>query len=424
MDIAIRNGFVFEKKGIRRADVGIDGNQIAAIETGITADYSIDASGGIVIPGLINAHTHTPMSLFRGLADDVTLHDWLENHIWPLEQHMTQEETRAGAKLGILKLIKTGTTTYSELYFHNEAIVEAVQESKIRANISWGIASKEMSFDEISKAIDKGRALIEKLRSTNRVKPMVAPHAPYTCHDWVIEELVAIANEYNCPLHTHLDETEDEKQLSSSEYNSSVQRLDELGFWDEDSVAAHAVHTPKDDLSLLASRGASIVHCPTANLKLSSGIAPVNKMRDIGLSVSIGTDSAASNNTLDMFREMRETALLAKHKAREPEALSAREVFDMATQGGARTLGRNSGELTPESLADIVVVDLDSIAMTPAHDIVSNLVYAATGNCVETVLIDGNVVMENREVLTMDEEAVKKDAQEAVQKILRRHKKS
>ncbi len=371
-------------------------------------EMTLDGRDKLALPGFVNAHTHLAMVLLRGYSDDRNLQEWLEQDIWPAERKLTEEDVYWASLVGIAEMLRSGTTTFSDMYFFMDAVAQAVKESGMRALLSYGIiapqpgekAQRELSITE--------RFLRDwHTRAEGRIRVAVGPHAPYTCCNEVWRDATALAMQYNTLIHTHLQETRTEVSDSLKQYQKSpTERLESLGVFQAKTVVAHGVHLSDSDVRTLVERGVGLAHCPTSNLKLGSGIAPIKKYREMGLRVGIGTDGPASNNNLDMLEELRLAALLAKRE--NPTALPAAEVLRMATSEGAQALGLEGvGHLAEGFQADIILVDMQSAHWQPGHNPVSDLVYAAQASDVTTVIIAGRVVMKDREILTFDEENAK-----------------
>ncbi|MDY6780628.1 MAG: amidohydrolase family protein [Halobacteria archaeon] len=423
MDTLIADGYVLVEDGVVEADVGIVDGRVENVGEVDDADETVDASGCLVLPGLVNAHTHAPMTLLRGYADDLPLETWLRDRIWPAEAHLTDDDIRAGARLAALEMIRTGTTAFGDMYFGMEEVADVVEESGLRARLGYGIITEGKDEDEARDEFETGVEFAEEYDGTadGRVRTMLTPHAPYTCDDWLLESAAERASELGCPLHTHLSETEDEVDETLADTGERpTWYLDEIGFWEGDAYVAHAVHLEPDEVRHLSDKDVSVAHCPSANMKLASGAAPVAEMVDRGVNVAVGTDGVASNNNLDMFEEMRHAALLSKVTEGDAAALPARSALDAATRNGAYALGFNAGAVEPRRPADIAVVDLDAPHLSPEHDLVSHAVYSAKGSDVKATVVDGEVLMDDGEVRTLDEDRVIREAQEAARELVSR----
>jgi 5-methylthioadenosine/S-adenosylhomocysteine deaminase len=385
----------------REASVYVEDDRIVEIGRRREADVTIDGRGKALLPGLVNTHTHAAMALLRGYADDMALQDWLTEKIWPAEAKLTPDAIYWGTKLACLEMIKTGTTCFNDMYFHMDRAAQAVHEMGLRAYLSEGFidlldaARGETLLKENERILNRIAAFGSK-----RVVPAVGPHAIYTVSKESLRALKDLADARGCVYHIHVGETSQEVEDSKDDHGKSpVQLLDSLGVLGPNVVAAHAVWLDDADIRTFAERGVKVAHCPVSNMKLAvSRAMPLDVMRAAGLTVSLGTDGPASNNNLDMFQTMKAAALLHKFATGEPTTATARTIFDLATVGGARALGFPGGEVAVGKIADLILLDLERPELTPRHDLVSNVVYAATGSCVDTVICDGRVIMEHREV--------------------------
>lgn len=354
----------------------------------------VDRPGHVLLPGLVNAHTHSAMTLFRGLADDLPLDTWLNQHIWPSEARwVTPDFVRDGAELALLEMLLGGTTTFGDMYFFPDVVARAVAESGMRAVVGMIV----LEFPTVwarspEEYLSKGLALRDQFKGHPRVSTMFAPHAPYTVSDRTFEQMRVLADELDAPVQMHLLETAAEIPASIEQFQCRpLQRLDALGMVTPLLAAVHMSHLDAGDIELLAGRGASVVHCPESNLKLASGLCPVARLAAAGINVALGTDGAASNNDLDMFGEMRTAALLAKGVAQMADVLPASAILQMATLNGARALGLGDriGSLVPGKDADLICVDLARPATQPAYSPVSQLVYAVSRDQVTDVWVAG-----------------------------------
>ncbi len=405
----------FDKGGriVPDGALAIRGREIAALGTKdeITSRYSarevIDASHCLVLPGLINGHTHAAMTCFRGIADDLPLMEWLKGYIFPAEaKNVNPELVYWGTMLAAAEMIRSGTTTFSDMYLFEDEAARAVKQAGMRCLLGEGL------FDFPSpnaKTPAEGLAYAERLISKWRDDPLinifVTPHSLYTCSADLLRQAKSLARRYDLPLGIHLLENEAEKRLIREKTaNDALSYLLELGLLDERLIAYHCVALDEGDMDLLAARGASVITNPESNMKLASGAAPVARMIEAGIKVGLGTDGCASNNNLDMFQEMDSAAKLSKVTRLDPTALDAATVLKMATKEGAAALGfKDVGTLEAGKKADIIIVDLRKPHLTPLYREYSQLVYSAGGADVETVIIDGRVVMKNRRLLTIDE---------------------
>jgi 5-methylthioadenosine/S-adenosylhomocysteine deaminase len=361
----------------------------------------------VLIPGLVNLHTHSPMALMRGLADDLALMDWLRNHIWPAEtQLMSPAFVRDGTLLACAEMLRGGITCFSDMYFFPEAVAEATLEAGMRAAI--GMIVIEMPSPYAGDARDylaKGLAMRDAFRDEPLLSFCLAPHAPYTVSDATFERIATYAAELDVPIEIHLHETEDEiRESVAAHHTRPIARLERLGLLGPGLIAVHAVHMQESEIDLLAQHGCSVAHCPSSNLKLASGIAPIPAMLKKGINVGLGTDGAASNNRLDVLTEMRLAALLAKGGSGDPTVVPAHVALHMATLAGAKALGLDQriGSLASGKRADITAVRLTDLELTPLYDPVSHLVYAAGREHVTHVWIDGKLKLDNGTLTSID----------------------
>ncbi len=382
----------------------------------------LDGKGKVAMPGLINAHTHLSMTLFRGFADDLPLDVWLKEKIWPLEAKLTGYDCYVGALLGCLEMLKTGTTCFVDMYFFMEDVAKAVKEAGIKAFLSYGMIDlfsskrREVELKKTKKFIN----FIKKF-GNGKIKPLLGPHAPYTCSKDMLLEVRELANEENLKITIHCSETRKEVEEVRRKFGKRpVEYLNSIGFLDKDVLLAHCVWLSPLEVFTLVKKQVSIAYNPISNMKLASGICPVHVFLKNNVNVTIGTDSCASNNNLDMFEEMKVASLLPKINVYKPDVINAYQILEMATVNAAKFLEMNSGSIEVGKDADIILLDLNSPFMNPIHNIMSNIVYAANGSCVDTVIIDGEVVVRNKKVLTLDEEEVIRKAREAAYDLINR----
>jgi len=387
------------------------------------ADDRLDATGGLVIPGLVNAHTHVAMTLFRGAADDKPLGDWLREDIWPVEAELRADDVRAGTALGVAEMIRSGTTAFGDMYFFMPEVADVVAESGLRARLGHGCITVGTSEAAAHEEFEQGLAFAREHdgRADGRVRTMFTPHSLTTVDEAFYREYLPAAREAGLPVHLHANESADEVDPIVEEQGvRPLVYADEMGVLDEHAFLAHGVHVDERERDLLAERGTGVVHCPASNMKLASGMAPVQALREADVTVALGTDGAGSNNDLDMFDEMRDAAMLGKLAANDASAVPAGSVVEMATVAGADLLGFDSGRIEPGANADLAVLDLDTPRLTPEHDLVSHLAYAATGGDVCHTVCDGQVLMRDRELLTLDLETVMAEAGEHAQALFER----
>lgn len=383
-------------------DIYIENRTIRRIGTDLSmpADKVINGRHKAVIPGLVNAHTHAAMTLFRGFGDDMKLMPWLQEKIWPNEAKLTRDDVYWGTKLACLEMIKSGTTTFLDMYHKFHATAEAVEEMGLRAVISG------VCFDHFDpEQAERGKRINERLYSESerygkRIGFALGPHAIYTVSGELLQWSDAFAREHDIPLHLHLAETEGEVRDCVREFGvTPVRYLYELGILSPRLTLAHGLYIDDDEIRMLADHQVKVVHNPASNMKLGSGIRfKFCEMRQAGVTVALGTDGCSSSNNLDMVEAMKLAALLGKGWRKDPEAIPAKEIFEAATVQGAVALGLNSGRMAEGCLADLCLVDLKIPAFTPNHDFISNLVYAANGGCIDTVICDGKILMENKKV--------------------------
>ena len=423
MSILIKNGRILygESPEVIEADLLIEGNRISEIKKGLDApaDYVIDAKGRIISPGFVNAHTHSPMGLFRGLADDLPLMDWLEKYIWPREAKLTREITKVGAYLGVLEMIKTGTTAFLDMYFFMDAVAEVVLESGLRGYLSYGmidLGDPDKTEKELKGALET-MEFIERLGS-ERVQFVFGPHAPYTCSLSLLRRVRELADEHGKLITIHVSETQSEIGRIVERYGKSpVELLDDIGFLGRDVIIAHGVWLDSRDIHILARHGVTVAHNPASNMKLASGVMPLEKLLKAGVNVALATDGSASNNNLDMLEEMKLAALLHKVYNFDPTVADARTVFRMATVNGAKALRLKAGVIKEGYLADLAIINFSRPHLWPINNVISHLVYSANGNDVETTIVDGKILMLDQEVLTLDEEKILEKAERAVEKL-------
>jgi 5-methylthioadenosine/S-adenosylhomocysteine deaminase len=413
---------------ITNGALAVDGTDIVAVGAAdvISRQFrgrdTIDAREQIVMPGLINTHTHAPMVLFRGLADDLALMEWLTKYIFPAEARTVSPEfVRAGTRLAALEMIESGTTTYADMYYFEEEIARETRAAGLRGVlgetiIQFPVADAKTPQDGLARA----ERYIAEFKNDPLITPAVAPHAMYTNDAATLIASRELSKKYGVPTIIHLAETRDEVKTSQDQYKKSpVAFLDGLGFLGPGVLAAHAVWVSPEEVHLLKSRGVGIAHNPESNMKLASGTAPVPAYLDAGVALGLGTDGAASNNDLDMFEAMRVAAFLHKLQTSDPRVVSAKQALQMATIGGARALGmeRQIGSLEPGKRADFIVVGTSAARQTPMYDPVSHLVYVTHGDDVQTTVVNGKVLMRDRQVLTLDAAAVLNEARGWQQKV-------
>ena len=385
-------------------------------------DKIIDAEGKILLPGLINTHTHVSMTLFRGLADDLSLDSWLNDHIWPMEANLNGDYCYIGALLGAVELIKSGTTTFSDMYFYMEDVARAVEDAGIRAVLSYGM----IDFGDAEKREAEIEENLQLFKSCNgmadgRIKVFFGPHSPYTASEDLLIKVRELADEYNMGIHIHVSETEkeindslDEKGLKPFEY------LEKIGFLGPDVVAAHCVWLSDEEIEIIKKHDVKVSHNPCSNMKLASGIAPVSKLIENDICVSIGTDGASSNNNLDLIEELKTASLLQKVSTLDPKVLTSDEAITMATIKGAEALGLENeiGSIEVGKKADIILIDTNSANMVPdSSSLSSNVIYSANGSNVDTTICNGKILMENKKLTVLDEQEIYDKAKKAIKEL-------
>jgi 5-methylthioadenosine/S-adenosylhomocysteine deaminase len=426
VSLIVTGGTVVTMDGARRVlpdgAVAIEGDSIvavdtsAAIEARFTASTRVEASRQVVLPGLVNTHGHAPMVLYRGLADDLALMEWLERYIFPAEARTVSEEmVRVGTRLAALEMIQSGTTTFADMYYFEDVIAETAGAAGMRGVLGQTIIRFPVADAKTpSEALARAERFIQRFKDDALVTPAVAPHSAYTLDKATLLASRDLAARHSVPLLIHLAETEDEvRTLREQSGLSPTGYLESIGFFAPRTLAAHGVWVSADDIAVLKRREVGVSHNPESNMKLASGTAPVPQYLAAGVALGLGTDGAASNNDLDMFEAMRQAAFLHKLHSKDPRAVPAATVLEMATLGGARALGMADriGSLEPGKRADLIVVGMARARQTPRYDPISHLVYATRGDDVVTTIVNGRVLMRDRQVLTLDEPAVLRDAE-------------
>jgi 5-methylthioadenosine/S-adenosylhomocysteine deaminase len=390
----------------------------------LRAEKIIDGHGKVAMPGLVNCHTHLAMTLFRGIAEDQPLEKWLKETIWPLEAKLKPRDIYDGALLGCLEMIKSGTTTFADMYFYEDHVAKTVEKAGLRAVLAQGILEagvprrgEKMLQDSVNFARRyKGYAY-------GRVTVQLGPHALYTCSPSLLAKVRQKASDLNVGIHMHLAESEETVNQTKQKHDlAEVELLEKIGFLDSDVLAAHCIHLTEKEMQLLAKHDVKVSYNPVANMKLAQGAAKIKDLLDLGVTVGIGTDGPASNNNLDMFQSMKIATLLQKQYYKDPTVLPAQTVLKMATIDGAKALGleKTVGSLEVGKKADVILIDFKKPHLTPVHDFYANIVYSASGSDVDTVIVDGKTLMENKNVKTLDEEEVVLKAQKTATDIPKR----
>ncbi len=396
-------------------------NKSGQLSAEVPADFTvIEGDGKVAMPGLINTHTHAAMTLFRGYADDMPLMPWLEEKIFPAESRLQAEDVFWGTMLANLEMLRFGTTFFADMYFFMDEVAKAVEISGMRACLSRGLVGVAPNGLE---SLEQGISFVKNWQgqAQGRITTRLGPHAPYTCPADYLQKVVAASDQLGVGLHMHLAETAGEvQQLIDAASLNPIQWMENLGAFERPVLAAHCVHVTPQDLEILARRAVGVAHNPESNMKLASGVAPVPQMLARGVTVGLGTDGAASNNNLDMFQEMRSAALLHKVITQDPTVLPAYQVLEMATAGGARCLGLDQeiGQLKPGYKADVILVDLNKPHLCPRHDLAAHLVYAALASDVHTVIVDGKILMQAGQILTLPEKDIMEKVEERARKLV------
>ena len=402
-----------QRRTLSPGALAIDGTDIVdidapdAIATRYTAAESVDARSQIVLPGLINTHTHAPMVMYRGLADDLALMEWLQKYIFPAEaKTVSPEMVRTGTRLAALEMIESGTTTYADMYYFEEEIAKATREAGLRGVLGETIIQFPVADAKTpAEGLVRAERYIRQFSDDPLIVPAVAPHAMYTNDKATLLACAELGRRYNVPVLIHLAETEDELRGAREQHQSTpVAYLESIGFWGPRTLAAHGVWVNDEDIAILKRHSIGVSHNPESNMKLASGTAPVTKYLAADVALGLGTDGAASNNDLDMFEAMRQASFLAKHASHDPTAVPAQVALDMATIGGARALGMDKmiGSLEAGKRADVITVSISAARQTPLYNVVSHLVYATRGDDVRTTIVNGKVLMKDRAVRTLN----------------------
>ena len=426
MRTLVTNAYVLDMVGevpnIEKKDILIENNIIKKIEKDIDKEIEVDekinAKNMLVMPGLINTHTHLAMSIFRGYKTDKKLMDWLESAIFPVEDKLKPEDIYWNSYLSCLEMIKSGTTTCNDMYLGMNKTVEAINDTGLRAVVAWCIKD-----DSIKDKVEQTREYAKRYNTdeNGKIRIYVSADAPHTCNPDTIKLCVDLAKELNTGLHIHLAETIDEETKIKSRYNKrSTEYLNDLEVFDVPVVLAHGIYVSDSDIEILKKIKGGISHNPISNCKLSSGICDVVKLRKNGINIGLGTDGIGSTTTMDMFEEMKTAAYLQKVNTMEPSSISAYDILKMATIEGAKVLGLENeiGTLEPGKKADMIFIKTDKLHMCPANDVCANLVYSSNGADVESVMIDGKVIMQNRKMINLDEKQVMKQVKKIAKRLL------
>lgn len=410
---------------IKNTNIYIEKNKISHIgdiKENKKVDRVIDGTNKVAMPGLINAHTHIGMSFFRNYADDLPLQEWLTQKIWPAEAKLTADDIYWGSLLSMVEMIQSGTTTFCDMYFFMEEVGKGLEKSGMRGVLTRGLIEEKGLEKE---KIEYTRNLYNEWngREDGRIKVMVAPHAPYTCSPSYIEDILDLAVELNSEIHIHLSETKKEVEDSVKAYGKSpIKHVYDLGLFKQPTIAAHCVHVDDEDIRILEENNVSPVYNPSSNLKLASGFAPVDKMLKSGINVALGTDGSSSNNNLNMFEEIHLASIVNKAVNMDAISVKAYDALRMATINGAKALNWDNeiGSIEINKKADIILIDMNKPHLYPLHNEVSALAYSVQGSDVDTVIVDGNIIMEKREMKTLDVEKIMYNANRCTRDLLNR----
>ena len=432
VDLLITGGTIITMDGshriIENGAIAVRDGEIQQIGTagelrGTRAKQIINATGRVIIPGLINTHTHVPMSLFRGIADDLDLNEWLTRYIFPAEgKNVDEPFVRAGTRLGLAEMIRGGTTTYCDMYYFEDAIADETKKAGVRGVLGETVIDFPVADNKTwDQAMAYSERYLSKWKNDPLVVPAIAPHAPYTVSEAHLRQVRALSDKLNAAVVIHVAETKKERDdIKKDHGDTPAKYLNRIGFLSDRVITAHDVFVTGDEIDIFKRLGVGVAHNPQSNMKLASGVAPVPEMLAKDVAVGLGTDGAASNNDLNMWEEMDTAAKLHKEFTGDPKVVTAEQAFEMATIRGARALHLDKlvGSVEIGKRADIVIVDWDDLNQTPFYNYYSTLVYATKANDVRTVIIDGRVVMLDRRLLTLNENAIKKDANIYRQKII------
>ncbi len=433
LDLLIQNADVLRtapgEVGVHhRHDIAIQGNRIDAIQPNGQIDPGrarevIDATAMIAMPGLINAHCHNAMVLFRGAGEDVSIERWFNDVIWPLESNLTPEDVYWGALLGLAEMIEAGVTTVADHYFYMDEVARATEQAGTRANLCWavfslGVEAPEAKLQETAEWVERWQG-----GANGRITAWLGPHAPYTCDEGFLQKTTDQAKRLGVGIHIHVSETQEQVRLSLERTGRTpFEVVRDAGIFEVPTIVAHAAHPTDGDIQIMARAGAGVAHCPKTFLKLASGIAPVLKMRDVGIPVGIGSDGVVSNNTLDILEQTRLAAMMQKHENHSAEVLTIAEALSMACNDGARVLRLEAdlGDLAPGKLADLILIRTDSPHMQPLLNPMANVLYSAQAADIDTVICDGKLLMRGRKLLTLDKAAIIGEVRDRINRLNQR----
>jgi 5-methylthioadenosine/S-adenosylhomocysteine deaminase len=421
MSILIKNAKILTqnlKREFLNGNILIEDDEIVEISKksiNTETDYKIDCKNKLILPGLINTHTHIPMTLLRGYSDDMILDKWLNDSIWPIESKLDKNSIEIGSKLGVLEMIASGTTTFLDMYFFEDTIGKVSEKIGIRAFLGFALIDNGTPEYSSNELIINCENFVRRWKNNDLIKPAIAPHAVYTCGPELLKKTYDISNKYNTIIHTHCSETRNEVYEVKKKYGlRPIKQLEKYGLINDKMILAHCGWITKNEIQDITKHGTKISHCPISNMKIGSGgYAPIPEMIDSNIVVSLGTDGAASNNTLDMFETMKFCALIHKQHRWDPEILPSQSVLDFATIQGAKALKIDQylGSIEVGKKADIIIIDLNKPHLTPKHDYVSHIVYAVKGSDVDTTIVNGKPIMLENKFLRLDEQKILDDAE-------------
>lgn len=426
MNILVKGASVLQPDYTTKvADIAITDDKIVAVgevPAGFVADNTINGKDKFAVPGFVNTHTHASMTLLRSYADDLALMDWLNNHIWPVEAKMVEKDIRVGGELAVLEMIKSGTTAFLDMYGpYLESVIDVTAKAGIRGVFSRGPIGFIPGQDKV---LDENVTMYKNHNGTadGRITVAMGVHAPYTCPPEFCEKAAGLAKDNGMHMHIHMSETQDEINQMQEKYGKRpFKYIEETGLFDVPAIAAHCVWLDDEDFAIMKKHNIAVAHNPASNMKLASGIAPVPRMLKEGITVGLGTDGTSSNNNLDMLEEIRLAAILHKVNELDPLSVPAAEALKMGTETGAKAIWLDdTGVIAPGKKADIVLYDLNRPEWCPRHNLVSLLVYSASSASADTMICNGKVIMEKGKVLTMDEERILHEAQEAAMALVNR----
>lgn len=409
-----------DEKGrvLRGTDIAIAGGKIVAlgdVPVDFTPDETIDGMNRVVMPGFFNAHTHSPMTLVRGWAEDLPLDRWFNERIWVAESALEEEDVYWGAALAAAEMIRSGTVGFADHYFCMDRVAEVVEQAGLKATLAWCVFGLGEEA-EIGADLERSIEFLRRWQGAaeGRIRTILGPHAPYTCPPEFLARVAERAKELGVGVHIHLSESKEQMETSLAKQGlTPVAHLAKLGLLDAPTIAAHCIYLTDEDIAILAEKEVSVVHCPGCHMKLAMGVTPVPKLLEAGVNVALGTDGPASNDDLDMLEEAKLASLMLKNHYRDPVLLPGDAVLRPATQNGAKAMGfAESGVIAPGRPADLIIFDFDKPHLRPRHNLVANVVYAAKSADISHVMVDGELLMRERELVTLDEERIMYEAEQ------------